>query len=172
MVWACCRNSTPWCSNAMKLCKQHRAGTLSRSLGSPPVRRGSLFKINVILCVVASAGLVRAAHARLRTSHDRPSCSAAPLLPLSFPPSHKASSGARTSSAASGSAPWARRSSIAATWPFTAAQWKAVMPFCEGARKGTRHGRCSEHEIRAAQHRRGARPGATSVGSGVLNQQG
>ena len=86
VVWACCRNSTPWCSNALKLCTQHRADDLSRSLNSRQGRPGSLFKIHVIACVVASAGLVRAAHACLCTSHDRPSCSAAPLLPLSSPP--------------------------------------------------------------------------------------
>jgi len=50
--------------------------------------------------------------------------------------------------AAFGSAPWARRSSIASTWPFSAAKWKAVLPICEGARKGTRHERCGEHETR------------------------
>ena len=76
-------------------------------------------------------------------AHDRPSCSAAPLLPLSFPPSHQASSGARTQSLAFGSAPWARRSSITATRPFFAAKWKAVLPpHCEGARNG----RTIEHE--------------------------
>ena len=84
VVWACCRNSTPWCSNALKLCKQHRADALSRSLNSRQGRPGSLFKFHVIACVVASAGLVRAAHACLCTSHDRPSCSAAPFLPLSL----------------------------------------------------------------------------------------
>jgi len=73
VVWACCRNSTPWCSNALKLCKQHRADALSRSLNSRPGRPGSLFKFYVIAWVVASAGLVRAAHACLCTSHDRPS---------------------------------------------------------------------------------------------------
>jgi len=34
VVWACCSNSTPWCSNALKLCKQQRADALSRSLNS------------------------------------------------------------------------------------------------------------------------------------------
>jgi len=121
-VWACCRNSTPWCSNALKLCKQHRADALSRSLNSRQGRPGSLFKFHVIACVMASAGLVRAAHACLCTSHDRPTCSAAPLTPsLPFFSSQKASSGARTQSLAFGSAPWARRNSIAATWPLYAA---------------------------------------------------
>ena len=85
VVWACCRNSTPWCSNALTLCKQHHAGALSRSLNSPPGRPGSLLKFHVIVCVVASAGLVQPAHACLCISRDRTSCSAAPFLPLSFP---------------------------------------------------------------------------------------
>ena len=88
VVWACCRNSTPWCSNALKLCKQHRAGALSRWLNSPPGRPRLLFKFHVIVCDVESAGLVRAARAYLCTSRDRPSCSAAPLLPLSLPLSY------------------------------------------------------------------------------------
>ena len=82
-----------------------------------------------------------------------------------IPQGIKLPSGARTSSMAFGSAPWASRSSIAATWPFFAAKWKAVVRNCEGARKGTRHSGCSEHETRAPQHRR-ARQGVTSVGSG------
>ena len=88
VVWACCRSSTPWCSNALKLCKQHRTGEPSRSLKSPPGRSGSLFKFRVILCDFESAGLVRAARACRCTFHDRPSCSAEPLPPLSFLPSH------------------------------------------------------------------------------------
>jgi len=120
VVWACCRNSMPWCSNAMKLGKQHRAGALSRSLNSPLGRRGSLFKFNVIVCVVARAGLVRVAHACLCSWQALVQrCTLKPSLP-SFP-SHKASSGARTQSLTFGSAPWARRSSIAATWPFITA---------------------------------------------------
>jgi len=107
--------------DALKLCKQHRAGALSRLLVSGLWHHGSLLKFNVIVCVVASAGLVRAAHACLCTSHDRPLCSAAPFLPLSFPPAIKLPSGARTGPVVFRSAPWARRNSIAATWPFSAA---------------------------------------------------
>ena len=40
------------------------------------------------------------------------------------------------------SAPLAARNFIAATWPFAAAKWRAVLPYCEG----TRNGRKSEHE--------------------------
>ena len=88
-----------------------------------------------------------------------------------FPPSHKASSGARTPSLAFGSAPWARRNSIAATSPFSAAKWKAVLRFCEGARKGTRHGRCSEHETRA-KHRGGTtKSNLCGLGEGRCAQQ-
>ena len=87
------------------------------------------------------------------------------LTPSLLPPQTLSFSGARTLTSAFGSAPWARRSSIAATWPVFAAQCKAVQPRCEGARKGTRHERYGEHETRAPQHRR-ARPGVTSVGSG------
>ena len=43
------------------------------------------------------------------------------------------------------SAPRVRRSFITATWPYSAAKWKAVLPSCEGARNG----RKSEHETRA-----------------------
>ena len=68
-----------------------------------------------------------------------------------------------------GSAPWARRSSIAATWPLSATKWKAVMPRCEGTRKGMRHGRCGEQHTRA-KHRR-SRLGVNSVGSGRCAQQ-
>ena len=92
------------------------------------------------------------------------------LTPSLLPPQTLSFSGARTLTSAFGSAPWARRSSIAATWPFFAAKWKAVQPRCEGARKGARHGRCGEHETRAPQHRR-ARLGVTSVGSGRGTQQ-
>ena len=42
------RNSTPWCLNALKLGKQHRASALSRWLNSHPGRPGSLFKFHVI----------------------------------------------------------------------------------------------------------------------------
>ena len=107
------------------------------------------FQINEIVCVVASTGLVRAAHACLCTSHERPSSTAALLLPLFFPPLVMVlPSGARTSVLAFRSAPWATRNSIAATWPFAAALWKAELHFYEGAR--TQHGRCSKHETSAA----------------------
>jgi len=77
----------------------------------------------------------------LCTSHDRPSCSAAPFLPLSFPPVKKLASDARTPSLAFRSTPWARRRFIAATLFFITAK-RRVSPSCEG----TWNRRKSEHE--------------------------
>jgi len=86
-----------------------------------------------------------------------------PLMPIALIPS-----------LAVRSAPAARSTNTTAVEhkPNSAAIWRAALPACKGARKGTRHGQCGEHETRAPQHRR-ARPGVTSVGSGRgTHQQG